>query len=415
LTLPRQAAASISVQGPLRERLRTLALLFLKLGAISVGGAAAHIALMENEVVRKRQWVTRQHFLDMLGLTNLIPGPSSTEMAIIVGFARAGWAGMAVAGASFIVPAALITAVVAWAYVRFGTLPAAESLLAGVKPAVIAVIAIAVWRLGKSALHNLWLGVLGTLALTAFLAKLSPLLILVGGGLIGMVAKHLYQSRDGESSGTTKLSAGLILFNKSFLLPTLLPSVQAGAMAAVAGASGIKRVPLARLGWFFLKVGALLYGGGYVLFAFVEHGLVRDHHWLTQHQLLDAIAIGQFTPGPVLSTATFIGYLLGGPWGAVVATVAIFLPSFVYVAALGPILPRLRRSTWMAAFLDAVNVCAVALMAGVTLRLAGDALGGWLRWAIAVTALAVLWRWKINPAWVVLGGALAGLLVAAVR
>jgi chromate transporter len=186
-------------------------------------------------------------------------------------------------------------------------------------------------------------------------------------------------------------------------------------MAAVAGMPVTKRVPLARLGWFFLKVGAVLYGGGYVLFAFVEQGLVRDHHWLTQQQVLDAIAIGQFTPGPVLSTATFIGYLLGGAWGAVVATVAIFLPSFFYVAALGPILPRLRRSAWMAAFLDSVNVCAVALMAGVTVRLAGDALRGWPMWAIAVAALAVLSRWKINPAWVVLGGGLAGLALAAMR
>jgi chromate transporter len=177
----------------------------------------------------------------------------------------------------------------------------------------------------------------------------------------------------------------------------------------------IKRVPLARIGWFFLKVGAVLYGGGYVLFAFIEQGLVRDHHWLTQQQLLDAIAIGQFTPGPLLSTATFIGYLLGGAWGAAVATIAIFLPSFIYVAALGPILPKLRRSAWMAAFLDSVNVCAVSLMAGVSIKLAGDALRGWPMGVIAVAAFAVLWKWKINPAWVVLGGALAGLGLAAVR
>ncbi len=381
-------------------------MLFLKLGAISFGGPAAHIALMEDEIVRKRQWVTHQQFLDMLGLTNLIPGPNSTEMAINVGFARAGWAGLTVAGASFITPAALITAAVAWVYVRFGTLPLAESLLAGVKPAVIAVIVIAVWRLGKIAVHDVWLGVLGALALAAFLAKLSPLLILAGGGLIGMAVLRVRNLQRRTSDGT-KLSA-LILLKKSFLLPGLLP----GVMAAVAGMPAIKRVPLARLGWFFFKVGAVLYGGGYVLFAFVEQGLVRDHHWLTQQQVLDAIAIGQFTPGPVLSTATFIGYLLGGAWGAVVATVAIFLPSFVYVAALGPILPRLRRSAWMAAFLDSVNVCAVALMAGVTIRLGGDALRGWPMWVIAVGALAVLWRWKINPAWVVLGGGLAGLVVA---
>ncbi|MFZ0307813.1 MAG: chromate efflux transporter [Candidatus Sulfotelmatobacter sp.] len=412
---PTPDPASIGPEGPLSERLRAVAVLFLKLGTISFGGPAAHIALMEDEVVRKRQWVTRQQYLDMLGLTNLIPGPNSTEMAINVGFVRAGWAGLVVAGASFIIPAALITAAVAWAYVRFGTLPLAESLLAGVKPAVIAVIAIAVWRLGKIAVHDAWLGVLGVLALAMFLVKLSPLLILAGGGLIGMLSKLVRDLRQGVSSGRTNLSAGLILLKKSFLLPSLLTGLLPCAILAAAGIPVTKRVPLARLGWFFLKVGAVLYGGGYVLFAFVEQGLVRDHHWLTQQQVLDAIAIGQFTPGPVLSTATFIGYLLGGAWGAVVATAAIFLPSFLYVAALGPILPKLRRSAWVAAFLDSVNVCAVALMAGVTVKLAGDALRGWPMWVIAATTLAVLWKWKINPAWVVSGGGLAGMLLAAVR
>jgi chromate transporter len=411
LTQPNQTSASIGVQSPLGERLLALAALFLKLGAISFGGPAAAIGMMQDEVVRKRQWVTQQEYLDMLGVTNLIPGPNSTEMAINVGFARAGWAGLAVAGASFIVPAALITAAVAWAYVRFGTLPLAESLLAGIKPAVIAVIVIAVWRLGKIAVRDAWLGVLGALALAAFLLKLGPLSILLGGGVIGMVVAQINRQRLGKSSDTTKLSVSLFLLKKTLLLPILLP----GAMVASGGVPELKRVPLARLGWFFLKVGAVLYGGGYVLFAFVDQGLVRDHHWLTQKQVLDAIAIGQFTPGPVLSTATFIGYLLGGAWGAVVATIAIFLPSFFYVAALGPILPRLRRSAWVAAFLDSVNVCAVALMAGVTIRLAGDALRGWAMWAIGATALAVLWKWKINPAWVVLGGGLAGLVLAATK
>jgi len=408
---PKPITLSAGVQSPLRARLRDLATLFLKLGAISFGGPAAAIALMQDEVVRRRQWLTRQQFLDMLGLTNLIPGPNSTEMAITVGFAHAGWAGLVVAGASFIVPAALITSAVAWAYVRFGTLLLAQSLLAGVKPAVIAVIVIAVWRLGKVAVHDVWLALLGALALAAFLAKLSPLLILFGGGLLGMIAKQASKPRDETSSNATKISAGMLVLRKPFLLPNLL----AGASAAVAAMPAIKRVPLARIGWFFLKVGAVLYGGGYVLFAFIEQGLVRDHHWLTQQQLLDAIAIGQFTPGPLLSTATFIGYLLGGAWGAAVATIAIFLPSFIYVAALGPILPKLRRSAWMAAFLDSVNVCAVSLMAGVSIKLAGDALRGWPMGVIAVAAFAVLWKWKINPAWVVLGGALAGVGLAAVR
>jgi chromate transporter len=414
LTQPNQGGPSIDIESPLSQRLRALAVLFLKLGAISFGGPAAAIGLMQDEVVDKRQWVTRQQYLDMLGLTNLIPGPNSTEMAINVGFVRARWAGLLVAGACFILPAALITAAVAWAYVRFGTLPLAESLLAGVKPAVIAVIAIAVWRLGKIAVRDAWLGLLGIVAFAMFLAKLSPLLILVIGGLAGMVANRAYVLQRGGSD-RTNLSAGLVLLKNSFLWPGLLRGLLPGAMLAAAGVPVTKRVPLARLGWFFLKVGAVLYGGGYVLFAFVEQGLVHDHHWLTQQQVLDAIAIGQFTPGPVLSTATFIGYLLGGGWGAVVATVAIFLPSFLYVAALGPVLPKLRRSAWMAAFLDSVNVCAVALMAGVTVKLAGDALRGWPMWIIAAASLAGLWKWKVNPAWVVLGGGLAGLALAAVR
>jgi chromate transporter len=413
LSQPNLPVASYVDESPLGARLRGLVALFLKLGAISFGGPAAAIALMEEEVVRKRQWITRQQFLDMLGLTNLIPGPNSTEMAIYVGFSRGGLAGLLLAGASFIVPAAMITAATAWGYLRFGTLPMAESLLAGVKPAVIAVVAVAVWRLGTIAVRDAGLSVLGAVALVAFLLKLSPLLILAGGGAIG-VALQIAKSRPEKSLPGTNLSVGSILLKKLSLLPALL----AGLLPQVATAAAVlpdKRVPLTRLGWFFLKVGVVLYGGGYVLFAFVEQGLVRDHHWLTQQQVLDAIAIGQFTPGPVLSTATFIGYLLAGPWGAVVATVAIFLPSFFYVAALGPILPKLRRSPWMAAFLDSVNVCAVALMAGVTVRLAADALRSWPMWGIAATALAVLWKWKVNPAWVVLGGGLAGMLFTLAR
>ncbi len=387
-------------------RLRELAALFLKLGAISFGGPAAHIALMESEIVRKREWITRQQFLDMVGAANLIPGPTSTETAITVGFARAGWAGLCVAGASFILPAALITGAFAWVYVRFGSLPQAASVLAGIKPAVLSVIAIAIWRLGMTAVKDAGLGLLGALSLAAFLFGLNPILILFGGGLLGMLAKR------SSSLGT---GAFIIFMSRKNCLP---PSLRFAACAAsgsiAAGALALRPSP-SQIGLFFLKVGAVLYGGGYVLLAFLEQGLVQQHARLTRQQLLDAVAIGQFTPGPVLSTATFIGYILGGVPGAVVATIGIFLPSFFYVGLLAPVLFRLRQSVWIAAFLDSVNVCAVALMAGVTIRLGIDALRGWPAWLISLGSLAILLRWKISPAWIVLGGGIVGLFLATIR
>ncbi len=387
------------------SRLRELAALFLKLGAISFGGPAAHIALMDAEIVRKREWVTRQQFLDLLGAANLVPGPTSTELAINVGFVRAGWPGLCVAGVSFILPAALITGAFAWAYVRFGSLPQALSVLAGIKPAVIVVIAIAIFRLGKAAVKDAGLAVLGAVALAAFFLGLNPIALLFGGGVVGMLARRASSLR---AAGMLQLP----LFAKPVRLSFAWRSL---AVATIAAAPVVVKPSITRIALFFLKVGAVLYGGGYVLLAFLEQGLVRQQAWLTHQQLLDAVAIGQFTPGPVLSTATFIGYILGGVPGAAVATVAIFLPSFFYVALLAPVLFRLRKSAWMAAFLDSVNVCALALMAGVTFRLAMDALRGWPSWAIAAAALAVLLRWKMNPAWVVLGGGLAGLLLAALR
>ena len=391
--LPPHAAVSF-------PRLRELAALFLKLGTVSFGGPAAHVALIEQEVVGKRQWVTRQQFLDMLGAANLIPGLTSTEMAINVGFVRAGWAGLCVAGASFILPAALITGAFAWAYVRFGALPQAGSLLAGIKPAVIAIIAIAIWRLGKAAVKDAGLAILGGLSLAAFFFDLNPIAILFGGGLVGMLARRAASIR------TSGSALAAIVIRKPALAIFAVTPLAAGTVA---------RPSIGRIALFFLKVGAVLYGGGYVLLAFLEQGLVQQHAWLTRQQLLDAVAIGQFTPGPVLSTATFIGYILGGVPGAAVATVGIFLPSFFYVALLAPVLFRLRQSAWIAAFLDSVNVSAVALMAGVTFRLALDALRGWPTWVIAIVSLGVLLRWKVSPAWVVLGGGIAGLLLALMR
>jgi chromate transporter len=411
---PQESQTADTIPSSVAGRLRELAALFLKLGAISFGGPAAHIALIEAEIVTKRQWVAPQEFLDMLGAANLIPGPTSTEMAINVGFVRAGWIGLCVAGASFILPAALITGAFAWAYVRLGTLTQAVSLLGGIKAAVIAVIAIVIWRLGKTAVKSVGLAALGVISLAAFFLGVNPIAILFGGGLLGMLGRRVGSIRGGGSllfSASSKVFSGS---SKSTLRATLLRSFGVAAMGSSAVAI-VDRPSIVRIGLFFLKVGAVLYGGGYVLLAFLEQELVRQHAWLTQQQLLDAVAIGQFTPGPVLSTATFIGYILGGAPGAAVATVGIFLPSFFYVALLAPVLFRLRQSAWMAAFLDSVNACAVALMAGVTFRLAADALRDWQAWAIALTALAVLLRWKVSPAWVVLGGGVVGLLLAAHR
>jgi len=383
-------------------RLRELSALFLRLGTISFGGPAAHVALIEAEIVRKRQWVTQDQFLDMLGAANLIPGPTSTEMAINTGFVRAGWAGLCVAGASFILPAALITGAFAWAYVRFGSLPRVASILTGIKPAVLAVIVIAIWRLGKAGIKDAGLAVLGATALAAFFFRLNPIAILFGGGFTGMLMQR-----------AMTLQNATVLFPafRARTLPFSLLSFTIAAAGSAAAGTVIARPSIGKIALFFLKVGAVLYGGGYVLLAFLEQGLIQQHAWMTRQQLLDAVAIGQFTPGPVLSTATFIGYILGGVPGAAVATMGIFLPSFFYVALLAPILFRLRQSSWIAAFLDSVSVCAVALMAGVTYWLGIDALRGWQSWLIAAASLAVLLRWKVSPAWIVLGGGMAGLLV----
>ncbi|HEY3973123.1 MAG TPA: chromate efflux transporter [Candidatus Sulfotelmatobacter sp.] len=398
-------------------RLREVATLFLKLGTISFGGPAAHVALMEEMVVRERQWLTKQQFLDLLGACNLIPGPTSTEMAINVGFARAGRMGLCVAGACFILPAALISGGLAWAYVRFGTLTQAGWLLGGVKAAVVAVIALAIWRLVQTAVKGVGLGVLGALALAAFFLGANSLVILIGGGLLGMLARQIASSRSGPNQGLlAPLLSGRRFFPARVFSAMLSYRLRWFTVAVVASAAGVATRPsIDQIGLFFLKVGAVLYGGGYVLLAFLEQGLVRQNAWLTRQQLLDAVAIGQFTPGPVLSTATFIGYILGGVPGAAIATVGIFLPSFFYVALLAPVLFRLRKSAWMSGFMDSVNVCAVALMGGVTFRLAADALQGWAMGGIALISFAILLRWKVDAAWVVLGGGIAGVLLGAFR
>lgn len=370
-------------------RLAELARLFLKLGLIGFGGPAAHIAMMEEEVVARRRWLSREHFLDLVGATNLIPGPNSTEMAIHVGYLRSGWAGLLIAGLCFIFPAVLITTGFAWAYVNFGTLPRVVPFLFGIKPALIAIILAAVWRLGRTAAKDFPLLGLGCAVAVASLLGFNEIAVLVLGGVTGM----LWRSRAGPLVALAWMSASA--------------TGSAAAAAGGAGAAGAT-VSLAKLGLFFLKVGAVLYGSGYVLVAFLEGGLVRDYGWLTEAQLMDAIAIGQLTPGPVLSTATFVGYVLAGVPGAALATAGIFLPSFLFVAALSLVLPRLRRSRWMAAFFDAVNMSSVALMAAVTVKLSVATLTSWPAWAIALAAAAAGLRWKLNATWLVLAGAVIG-------
>jgi chromate transporter len=387
--------------GPPDGGITELALLFLKLGVIAFGGPAAHIAMMEDEVVTRRKWIERQHFLDLIGATNLIPGPNSTEMTMHVGFEQAGWRGLFVAGACFIFPAVAITGGLAWLYVAYGTVPAVEPFLLGIKPAVIAVILGAVWRLGRPAIKDWRFAVLGVAVAAALLLGVGEIPALLAGGVLGML---WFRSTGPPDSGTADRYLS-ILFLQS-------PRDAAGVVAGAAAAGMAASLSLGKLFLFFLKVGSVLYGSGYVLIAFLEGGLVRDFGWLTPTQLLDAVAIGQFTPGPVLSTATFVGYVVDGWAGAGVATLGIFLPSFLFVLMLNPIIPRMRRSAWLSAFLDAVNVAALALMVAVTLELAVGVLTSWPAWLIAIAAAVLALRFRVNAAWLVLGGAVLGWLLA---
>jgi len=342
-------------------------------------------------VVARRGWMDRGHFLDLVGATNLIPGPNSTELVLHVGYERRGPLGLVVAGLAFILPAVLITGSLAWAYVEFGTLPAVAPFLVGIKPAVLAVILGAVWRLGRRAVKGVKLAVLGLAVLAASLAGTPEVLTLLGGGLVGM-----------------------LLLRAPSQPPAALPALAIGRGTLPLGAAAAGTAAALstwKLGLFFLKVGAVLYGSGYVLVAFLEGDLVQRYGWLSEGQLLDAIAIGQLTPGPVLSTATFIGYVLDGGIGAVVATVAIFLPSFVFVLLLNPLVPHLRRSPWTAAFLDAVNVSAIALMLAVTFDLARTSLTDWRGWTVALLAAVAALRFRVSVVALILGGALLGYLL----
>jgi chromate transporter len=379
----------------MNSSLKEIALLFLKLGSISFGGPAAAIAMMEDEVVRRRRWISSKDFLDLMGAANIIPGPNSTELAIYLGHRRGGRAGLVLAGVCFILPAAFIVISIAWAYRRFGLLPQANFILHGIKPLVLAVILQALWNLARSALKNKLLGAVCIVGIILGLAGVNELMVLLIGGLavaLSVAARNRWKKKQGVVAG----------FPGSLLL---LASNAAGATVSVAAPFSLLSLFL-----FFLKVGAVLFGSGYVLLAFLQSDLVVRWHWLSQSQLLDAIAVGQMTPGPLFTTATFVGYLLGGFPGAFWATLGIFLPAFIFVAVSGPIVLRIRRSAIASSFLDGVVVTSLSLMTVVTYQLSRAALVDAVSLLLFGIGMVLLIRYRVNSTWLVLGGAVVGLL-----
>jgi chromate transporter len=366
---------------------------FLRLGLTAYGGPAAHIAIMQNEVVQRRKWLNDQQFLDLVGATHLIPGPNSTEMAIHLGFLRAGWPGLILGGASFVLPAMLIVMGLAWAYQRFGTTPQVGWLLYGIKPVVIAIIAQALILLGKNGVKSWLLALFGVTVLALYLLGINELLLLFSAGMSYMIIRNFRS-----------------LIKDKVVLTFLPPLFFVGVPAQAAGAFSLGTLFL-----IFLKIGAILYGGGYVLLAFLHADFVERLGWLTEQQLLDAVAIGQVTPGPLFTTATFIGYQLGGVAGALLSTLAFFLPGFIFVALSNPYIPRMRASAWFGALLDGVNVAALSLMAGVTIQIARAVFIDPISVGIALIAALLVFRWKINTTWLVFGGGLIGLLAGWLR
>jgi chromate transporter len=372
--------------------------LFLRLGATAFGGPAAHIAMMRDEVVNRRRWVTDQEFLDLVGATNLIPGPNSTEMAIHLGYRRAGWPGLIAAGAAFIIPAMIIVTLLAAAYVRYGSAPQAAWLLYGVKPVIMAVVVQALWGLGRAAVKDALTGAAAVAALVLYFAGINEIALLIGVGIAVALGRNVKQAMRISS-----LAAGVVVAGHAL-----------GAVAMRAAATDALPVSVSRIFLIFLKIGSVLYGSGYVLLAFLRADFVQRLGWLTDRQLLDAVAIGQFTPGPVFTTATFIGYLLAGVPGTLLGTLGIFLPAFVFVAVSQPLIPRLRRSPWTGALLDGVNVASLALMAGVSWQLARAAIVDPVTAVLALLSLGLLIRYRVNSAWLVLGGALVGVVLRGV-
>ena len=401
--MPEETLTEASASGPAggKGSLGELAAFFLRLGTVAFGGPAGHIAMMEDELVRRRQWLTREKFLDLLGASNLIPGPSSSELAIHIGYLRAGWPGLLVAGCCFVLPAACMVGALGWAYRRFGALPLTSAILYGVKPVVIAVILQALWGLGRAAVKTKFLAVVGVLSLALAAWGLQPiLLLLVAGVTVAAISPILRASGRGGAALFTPLAG----FRSLGRFAPQLAASGAGAAAMTAPFT------LGSLFLVFLKIGAVVFGSGYVLLAFLHADLVVQRGWLTDAQLVDAIAIGQITPGPVFTTATFIGYLLGGVSGAVVATIGVFLPAFLLVAASGPLIPRIRKSPLAGAFLDGVIVASLALMAAVTWQLTRASISDALTAALAIASAVALLRFRVNSAWLILIGALAGPL-----
>ena len=373
--------------------LRGLAALFLKLGMVAFGGPAAHIALMQDEVVERRGWMSRQRFLDLVGATNLIPGPNSTELAIHIGLGRAGWRGLIVAGSCFIVPAMLIVLGFAWAYVEYGSTPAGEAFMYGIQPVMIAIVFNALLKLAPTAARDWLLRAAFGAAVVLYLAGVNELVILFGFGLIVMLV------RAAARLGTA--AAGLLVAPVPLVL---VPLAQEGSTP----------VSLERLFLTLLKIGAVLYGSGYVILAFLQGDFVERYGWLTQAQLIDAVAIGQVTPGPVFTTATFVGYVLEGVPGALLATLAIFLPSFLFVAVTHRFIEPMRASRWFSGLLDGVNAAALGLMAAVTFVLGREAIGDGVTAALAIASAGLLLATRINSVWLILAGAVVGLAVEVV-
>jgi chromate transporter len=379
-----------------RQRLQELAVVFLRLGTIAFGGPAAHISMMDDEIVERRNWMSREKLLDLLGITNLIPGPNSTELAIHIGLERGGLGGLIIAGCCFILPAMLIVWGLAAVYVQTQAIPQVGWLLYGIKPVIVAIVVQALWKLGKKALKDRPT-IIAAIAITvAYFFNINEILLLLLGGIAVMLFKNWQRRRNLGAMGAWVLPLGTIAQTH-------------GVTPPISDPTGIS------VFLFFLKIGFVLYGSGYVLLAFLQNGLVQERGWLTSQQLLDAIAIGQFTPGPVFTTATFIGYLLAGNLGAIAATVGIFLPAFALVALVNPWVPKLRQSPWAGGFLDGVNAASVALMAGVTYTLARTALIDWVTVVVAILSAIAVFRFKINSAWLVLAGALIGFLAKFTR